>query len=89
METLCMFLTLSSLVAPQLVFVGPPQPWKSESECARALPKMESAVARLLRYDGTALDLFGTTIGGPANPSYFVSLAECRSAGALGGLGPT
>ena len=88
METLCMFLTLSSLVAPQVVFIGPPQPWKNESECVRALPKMEGAVARLIRYDAAALNLFGTTMGGAINPSYFVSSSECRAVGEFG-LGPT
>jgi hypothetical protein len=89
METFCMFLTLSSLVAPQMVFISQPQPWTSQSECVRALPKMEGAVARLIRYDASALKLFGTTIGGLPNPTYFVSSSECKPAGEFGGLGPT
>lgn len=54
-----------------------PQPWQNELECRRALPKMESAVTRLMRYDPSALKLFGTITGGPLNPSYFVSYYQC------------
>jgi hypothetical protein len=50
METFYMVVTLSSLASPQVLFIGPPRLWKNESECVRALPKMESTVGRLIRY---------------------------------------
>ena len=75
-----MFLTLSSLAAPQVLFIGQPLSWKSESACVRALPRMEDAVTRLIRYDASALELFGTTVGGPLKPGYFVSASACTSA---------
>lgn len=77
METFYMLLTLSSVAAPHVLFFSQPQPWKNELECRRALPKMESAVTRLMRYDPSALKLFGTITGGPLNPSYFVSYYQC------------
>ncbi len=80
METFYMFVTLSSLAAPQVLFMSQPQPWENESACERALPKMEGAVTRLIRYDASALGLFGTTAGGPLRPGYFVTASECRSA---------
>ena len=80
METFYMFLTLSSLVAPQVVFISQPQPWTNKLACVRALPRMESAVSRLIRHDASTLELFGTTTGGSLNPGYFVSGSECRSA---------
>ncbi len=57
-----------------------PMPWSNELACERALPTMEGAVTRLIRYDASALELFGTTTGGPLNPGFFVSTAECWSA---------
>ncbi|HET7849739.1 MAG TPA: hypothetical protein VFL51_11830 [Pseudolabrys sp.] len=81
MKTFSMSLTLSSLTGPQVVFVSQPRPWKNELACVRALPRMEGAVSRLIQYDASALDLFGTTNGHPLKPGYFVSEAECsRSA---------
>ena len=81
MERFHMFLTLSSLTGPQVLFVTQPQRWKNELACVSALPKMEDAVARLIRYDASALELFGTTTaGGSLKPGYFVSEAECRPA---------
>ena len=79
METFYMFLTLSALGAPQALFISQPQSWKSDLACERALPKMESAVTRLIRYDASALGLFGTTTGGPIKSNYFVTASECRS----------
>jgi hypothetical protein len=76
-----MFLTLSSLVAPQALFIGEPRPFESESACVRELPKMEGAVDRLIHYDVSALELFGTMIGGPIRSGYFVSASECMAAG--------
>ena len=82
METFYMSLTLSSLTGPQVLFISQPKPWKNELACVRALAKMEDVVTRLIRYDASALDLFGTTSGHhPLKPGYFVSEAECsRSA---------
>lgn len=80
METFYMVLTLSSLTAPQTVFFSHPTPWKNESACVRALPRMEGAVTRLIRYDASALELFGTITGGPLSPGSFVSYSECWSA---------
>lgn len=77
METFYMVLTLTSVAAPDVLFFSQPQPWQNELECRRALPKMESAVTRLMRYDPSALKLFGTITGGPLNPSYFVSYYQC------------
>ena len=80
-ETFFMSLTLSSLTGPQVLFVSQPKPWKNELACVHALPRMEGAVSRLIQYDASALDLFGTTTGHPLKPGYFVSEAECsRSA---------
>jgi hypothetical protein len=79
--TFYVILTLSSLVGPQALFFSqPPQPWKTEVACRRALPKMEDAVARLIRYDPSTVKLFGIVTGGPLNRSYFVSSSECHSA---------
>ena len=78
MQTFYMFLTLSSLTAPQMLFISQPHPWKDEFACEQALPKMEAAVTRLIRFDVSTLDLFGTTTGGPVKPDYFVTVAECR-----------
>lgn len=78
MVTFYMVLTLSSVAAPHALFFSQPQPWKNELECRHALPKMESAVTRLMQYDPSALGLFGTIAGGPLNRSYFVSYYECR-----------
>ena len=80
METFFMVLTLSSLTAPQVTFLSHPTPWSNVRACERALPRMEGAVTRLIRYDATALELFGTTTGGPLNPGFFVTTAECWSA---------
>jgi hypothetical protein len=80
METFYMFLTLSSPAAPQALFISQPKSWKDELECERALPKMEGALTRLIRYDASALELFGTMNGGPLKPGYFVSTAGCQSA---------
>jgi len=80
MEAFCMFLTLSSLVGPQILFISQPQPFQNETACVRALPKLEGAVTRLVRYDASTLELFGTTVGGPPKAGYFVSASECRSA---------
>ena len=80
METFYMSLTLSSLTGPQVLFVSQPRPWKNELACMHALPSMEGAVSRLIRYDASALDLFGTTTAHPLKPGYFVSGAECRHA---------
>ena len=80
METFYMVLTLSSLTAPQVTFLSHPMPWSNELACERALHTMEGAVTRLIRYDASALELFGTTTGGPLNPGFFVSTAECWSA---------
>jgi len=80
METFYMSLTLSSLTGPQVLFISHPKEWKNESACVRALGKMEGAVTRLIRYDASALDLFGTRTGGSLKPGYFVSESECRHA---------
>lgn len=81
MERFHMFLTLSSLTGPQVLFVTQPQRWKNELACVSALPKLEDAVARLIRYDASALELFGATTDGVSlKPGYFVSGSECRSA---------
>lgn len=77
METFYMVLTLSSLTTPNTLFLSQPEPWANELACVQALPKMEGAVSRLIRYDASALELFGTVTGGPPNPSYFVSASEC------------
>ena len=47
--------------------------------CAR-IAKDEDAVTRLIRYDASALELFGTTVGGPLKPGDFVSASACTSA---------
>jgi hypothetical protein len=80
METFYMVLTLSSLTAPQAQFFSHPIPWKSETACVRALPRMEGAVTRLIRYDASALELLGTITGGPLNRGFFVSTSACWSA---------
>jgi hypothetical protein len=80
METFYMVLTLSSLTAPQVTFFSHPRQWNNELACERALPRMEAAVTRLIRYDASTLELFGTTTGGPLNPGFFVSFAGCWSA---------
>jgi hypothetical protein len=80
METFYMSVTLSSITGPQVLFISQPKPWKNELACVRALPRMEGAVTRLIRYDTSALDLFGTGIGISLKPGYFVSGSECRSA---------
>lgn len=80
METFYMLLTLSSLTGPRLLFMTQPHPWKNELACVRALPRMEGAVARLISYDASALELFGITAGGSLKLGYFVSGSECRSA---------
>ena len=80
METFYMVLTLSSLTVPQVQFFSHPRLWKSEAACVRALPKMEGAVTRLIRYDASTLELLGTITGGPLNPGFFVSNSECWSA---------
>jgi len=79
MEAFYMMLTLSSLTAPQVLFFSPPRLWENELACVRALPRMESAVLRLIRHDGSALELFGATTG-TLSPSYFVSTSVCLSA---------
>lgn len=80
METFYMSLTLSSLTGPQVLFISQPKLWKNELACVRALTRMEGAVTRLIQYDASALDLFGTTTGHSLKPGYFVSEAECRLA---------
>ena len=75
-----MLLTLSSVFAPDAVFISHPQWWMNEMACQRELPRMEGALAQLIQYDSSTLELFGTTIGGPLNRGYFVSASECRSA---------
>ena len=80
METFYMSVTLSSITGPQVLFISRPKPWKNELACMRALPRMEGAVTRLIRYDASALDLFGTGTGVSLKPGYFVSGSECRSA---------
>jgi hypothetical protein len=80
MGTFYMLLTLSSVFAPDAIFISHPQRWTNEMACQRALPRMEGALAQLIRYDTSALELFGTTIGGPLNRGYFVSASECRPA---------
>jgi hypothetical protein len=80
METFYVFLTLSSLTGPQVLFISQPQPWKDSLACSRVLPRMEGAVTRIIQYDASALELFGTIIGGSIKPGYFVSESECKSA---------
>ena len=75
-----MILTLSSLAGPQVLFFTHPQPWETELACVNALPKMESAVGRLIGYDAAALDLFGATAGGSPKVGYFVSESACQLA---------
>jgi len=79
METFYMMLTLSSLSAPQVLFFSQPRIWDNELACVHALPRMESAVDRLIRDDGAALELFGATTGA-LGPGHFVSAAVCLSA---------
>lgn len=79
MESFYMMLTLSSLTAPQVLFFASPRMWENELACVRALPRMESAVIRVIRNDGSALELFGATTGA-LGPSYFVSASVCLSA---------
>jgi len=79
METFFMVLTLSSLTGPQVTFFSHPKQWNNELACERALPLMEGAVTRLIRYDASSLELIGTTTGGPLNPGFFVSFAGCWS----------
>lgn len=80
METFYIVLTLSSLTTPNALFFSHPEPWENQSACVRALPKMEGAVARPIRYDATSVELFGTVIGGPLNAGSFGTSSECRSA---------
>jgi hypothetical protein len=80
METFYMSVTLSSITGPQVLFISQPKPWKNELACVRALPRMEGAVTRLIRYDASALDLFGTGTGISLKPGYFVSGSECMPA---------
>lgn len=79
METFYVFLTLSSLTGPQVMFISPPHRWRDNLACSRELPKIEDAVSRLIRYDESALELFGTIVGGPIKPGYFVSASRCMS----------
>lgn len=80
MEAFYMVLTLSSLTASQQVlFYSRAKLWESELACERALPRMEGAVARLIQYDSSALELLGTT-SGSVNSSYFVTAFECQAA---------
>jgi hypothetical protein len=80
MDTFYVLLTLSSLTGPQLVLTTQPQRWQNELACVSALPRLEGAVARLISYDTSALELFGITTSGALNPGYFISGSECRSA---------
>ena len=80
METFYMVLTLSSLTASQVLFLGHPRPCKNKSACVRALPTIEGAVTRLIRYDASALEPLGTIAGGPLNRDFFVSTSACWSA---------
>jgi hypothetical protein len=80
MDTFYMLLTLSSLTGPQVVVMTQPQRWQNELACVSALPRLEGAVARLVRYDTSALALFGITTSGALHPGYFVTGSECRSA---------
>ena len=79
METFYMVLTLSSLTSPQVLFFSHEMPWKDEVACVSALPRMEGAVTRLIRYDASALELLGTLTGGPLNRGFFVSTSACFS----------
>ena len=79
METFYMVLTLSSLVGPQVQFLSHPQQWQSELACRHALPRMEGAVTRLLRFDASTVELLGIT-SGSLNAGYFVSASSCASA---------
>jgi hypothetical protein len=45
MEAFYMLLTLSSVFAPDAVFIGHPQWWMNEMACQRELPRMEGALA--------------------------------------------
>ena len=80
MQTFYMVLTLSSLAAPKVLFFSHPLPWTNEFACQRELPRMEAAVTRLIRYDASALTLFGETAGDSLDRGYFVSASECWSA---------
>ncbi len=80
MDKFYMLLTLSSLTGPQVVVTTQPQRWQNELACVSALPRLEGAVARLIRYDTSTLELFGITTSGAVKPGYFVSGSECRSA---------
>jgi signal transduction histidine kinase len=84
METFYMSVTLSSITGPQVLFISQPKPWKNELACVRALPRMEGAVTRLIRFDASALDLFGTGTSISLKPGYFVSGSECMPAEAGG-----
>jgi len=52
----------------------------NQTACVQELPRMEAAVARLIRYDASTLALFGTVTGGPLNSGLFVTASECWSA---------
>ena len=80
MQNFFMMLTLSSLTGPQVVFITHPQFWENKSACVSALPKMESAVTRLIGYDAAVLDLLGATAGGVPKIGYFVSASACHLA---------
>jgi len=79
MQTFYMMLTLSSLTAPQVTFFSPPKLWENELACVRVLPRMESAVIRLIHHDESALELFGATTGALSR-GYFVSTSACLTA---------
>ena len=72
-----MAVTLSSLTSPSATFLSRPAQWDSQAACVKALPRMGNAVTRLIQYDATALELFGTVAGGPPDRSHFVSAMEC------------
>lgn len=80
MPTFYILVTLTSLVAPQVLFMSPVMPWRNATACRQAIPRMEAAVQALVRYDPAALALFGEVIGKPTALGYFVSDAACRSA---------
>ena len=80
METFYMVVTLSSLTAPHTLFYSHPERWVNQTACVHELPRMEAAVARLIRYDASTLALFGTVTGGPLNSGLFVTASECWSA---------
>ncbi len=58
MQAFYVFLTLSSLTGPQVLFVSQPQPGTDPLACLRSLKKVEGVVGRIIQYDAPALELF-------------------------------